>query len=388
MATMAQGISAICRSIECTSYAVARWQKMPALHTKYALLLLIANQLCGIGLLAQDTTRANIADTTSISPSKKTTVFSTMSPLLRGDTVAIRADSLPTNPIANTKVAPPDTAAPKLRYDPKRALRWSLLPGAGQIYNEQYWKAPIMASAFTGAFTMTIKRRVDYNRYYDQYATELAATIPTLSEEDISTLRQQKQNALRDYNRWRVATAVVYGVNLLDAYASAHIRNDRKVHSPVKAAYYSAILPGLGQAYNQKYWKVPIIYAGFAATGYLMFVNGSGMQRATNEFLARTRPGYGALDPELSFYSTDRLLKIRGVYKRYYEISIIVASLWYLLNILDATTDAHLHNFDVSDDLSWHIEPYFETTHIGMASAIPLGGGITTHSGLSWVWRF
>ncbi len=309
-----------------------------------------------------------------------------------GDTIAQKRTK--TTISLNTKA---DTTAPKLRYYPKKALRWSLLPGGGQIYNQQYWKAPLMMGGFGGALFMTVKRKIDYDRDYDQYTAELATTgsglPPTLSTEQLANLRQNKKNALRDYNRWRSLTVVAYGVNLLDAFASAYVRNDRKSHSPVKAAYYAAILPGLGQAYNRKYWKIPIVYGGFAAAGYVMYVNGNGMQRATQEYLARTRPGYGTLDPELAIYNTTRLLQIRGIYKRYYEISIIVASVWYLLNIFDATTDAHLNDFDISDDLSWQIQPYIDSgnrqgTDMTGTNPIQPWGSAIAHSGLTWVYRF
>lgn len=332
--------------------------KIAALHTLPILYWCIILLLFTHNTLAQDTL--------SINPIK--------------DTIAI---TIPNDTIIDT------SHTPVLRYNPKHALRWSLLPGAGQIYNQQYWKAPIFMGAFAGALTMTIKRKVDYNNYYDQYATELLNSgmgNATLNAEALTALRKDKQNALRDYNRWRMATATVYGIGLLDAYLSAHIRNDIKTHSPIKAAYYSAILPGLGQAYNKKYWKIPLVYAGFAATGYFMYVNGKGMQLYTKEYLVRTRPGYGDANPDLVLYSDDTLLKIRGLYKRYYEISIIAASLWYLLNILDATTDAYLHDFDISDDLSWHVQPYLNT--IGDNSSRYLPNATTTYSGITWVWNF
>ena len=296
-------------------------------------------------------------------------------------------DTVVTQPIVladTAQIAPKaDSTRQKSTKELKKALRWSLLPGGGQIYNRQYWKAPIMAGTFAACLGMNIKRRIDYSHYNDQFEAEvalIAAGTPTLSDADLTILRQNRQNAQRDYNRLTMANIYIYGINLIDAYASAHAHQNPNIHSPVKAAYYSTMLPGLGQLYNKSYWKIPVVYAGFGVAGYFMYVNQSGMQRYTQEYLARTEVGYGDSDPELAIYSDDTLLKIRGLYKRYYEISIIGASLWYLLNILDATTDAYLHDFDISDDLSWHVQPYFEQ--------LPNRTTYATHSGITWVWNF
>lgn len=347
----------------------------------------------GSPLYAQKTPPAGVATDTVLRTQPES--WPLMPTTLSRDTITQSSDTLFRSTKAAQTTTAPDTTQPKQRYSPKKALRWSLLPGGGQIYNQQYWKAPLIIGAFSGALTMTIKRKLDYNHYYQQYTAELTNLgigLPaTLTSEELADLRGKKQRALRDYNHWRVATAVVYGVNLLDAFASAYVRNDRKAHSPVKAAYYSAILPGLGQAYNRKYWKIPIVYGGFAAAGYIMYTNGNNMQRATKEYLARTRPGYGDLDPALAIYSDSRLLQIRGIYKRYYELSIIVASVWYILNIIDATADAHLNDFDISDDLGWQVKPYFDTggnaAHTNTLPALSNNYPIT-HSGLTFVWQF
>ena len=240
-----------------------------------------------------------------------------------------------------------------------RALLWSaLLPGAGQAYNRQYWKTPLAAGAVAGAGILAIKYKSDYNRYKADYNQELL--YPTLSDSDFEALRQNKKSAMKSYNAWGAIALSLYGLNIADAYLSALIARDRKKHSPVKAAYYSAILPGMGQVYNKKYWKMPIVYGGLATSGYFIYTNKVELNRFREEYLARTHPGYGPRDNTLIFASEATLLKFYNRYKRYYEISIIAGSLWYILNILDATIDAHLHDFDMSDDLSWQIRPYMD----------------------------
>lgn len=131
-------------------------------------------------------------------------------------------------------------------------------------------------------------------------------------------------------------------------------------HSPKTAAILSAALPGLGQIYNRKHWwwKVPIIYGGFAGLGYSVYFNQSNF--------VKYRDGYRTLVGDTSLtrypvdgtqYSASQLKELRSFYKRNRDLSIIFITVLYGLNILDATVQAHLFDFDVSDDMSLHIMP-------------------------------
>jgi len=123
--------------------------------------------------------------------------------------------------------------------------------------------------------------------------------------------------------------------------------------SPRKAALYSASLPGLGQIYNQKYWKLPIVYAGFGTLVYFIDRN----QRYYMDFkMALLDEDY-----QLKYYEfelTDEQLR-RGldVYKRWRDLSIIGVAGFYALQILDAMVDAYLFDWDVGEDISLHMEP-------------------------------
>lgn len=131
-----------------------------------------------------------------------------------------------------------------------------------------------------------------------------------------------------------------------------------KKHSPTKATLMSVALPGLGQIYNRKYWKVPIIYAGFGVLTYFIITNTDEYLNYTCAYIESsngvTTGNYSDL---VNKYSTDVLLSQREYYRRNMEISFLLTALWYTLNILDATVDAHLYTFNISDKLTMRIEP-------------------------------
>lgn len=273
---------------------------------------------------------------------------------------------------APSKNTPPDS----LLKDPNKALLWGLIPGGGQVYNQQYWKAPIFAGGLVGISAFAIKRRRDYNRHYKNYTQQLKELSGnSLLGNDFAQIRKQKKRALRDYNIAVNGAAIFYVFGLADAYMSTQVINDHLLNSPIRAAYLSAVLPGLGQAYNKRYWKIPIVYGGLGTTGYFVYYNASRMQRFTDEYLARNSPGYGELDPDLARYpSNSILLANRAQYRRNMQISIFVGVGWYILNILDALVDAHLRDFDIDDDLSLRVSPYIAPVNTLSGMERPAGG--------------
>jgi hypothetical protein len=128
------------------------------------------------------------------------------------------------------------------------------------------------------------------------------------------------------------------------------------VHSPKRAALYSAILPGMGQVYNKKYWKVPIIAVGAGALIYGLNFNQSNFSMFKEELIKRQQ-NLGNLDPDLDRYTDANLNELQDFYRRNRDLTIVGMALLYALNIIDATVDAHLFDFNVSDDLSMHIRP-------------------------------
>lgn len=120
--------------------------------------------------------------------------------------------------------------------------------------------------------------------------------------------------------------------------------------APAKAAFYSAVLPGLGQAYNKRYWKIPIVYAGIGAGIYFYSVNDREYNRYRDAYKRRLA-GYS--DDEFQGVLEDAtLISAQEKFRRQKEISILVTAAIYILNIIDANVDAHLRQFNVDEDLS------------------------------------
>lgn len=143
-------------------------------------------------------------------------------------------------------------------------------------------------------------------------------------------------------------------VKLPEAIAPAAI----KPHSAHKATLYSLFLPGLGQAYNHKYWKIPIVYAGFAATGYFAFTNQSYYLKFREAYNYTLAGRQDPIDNEyVGRYTLDQLKSQRDLYRRNMEFSFVLGGLVYILNVIDATVDAHLFNYDVSDDITLKLYP-------------------------------
>ncbi|MCD4745428.1 MAG: hypothetical protein K8R58_03930 [Bacteroidales bacterium] len=132
-----------------------------------------------------------------------------------------------------------------------------------------------------------------------------------------------------------------------------------KYHSPHKATIYSLVLPGLGQAYNKKYWKIPVIYAGFGTLIYFITKNNKEYKLYRDAYNHKLISG-DTLPPVNDYeskYDTDALQGAKDYYRRNLDLTYILTGLWYLINVFDATVDAHLFDWDVSNDLSLKLEP-------------------------------
>lgn len=142
-----------------------------------------------------------------------------------------------------------------------------------------------------------------------------------------------------------------------DSLEREKAKNKRIYARPRRASIMSAVIPGLGQVYNRKYWKVPVIYAGLGAFGWIFKQNNDQYQ-----FYRRNLRAVYDDDPNTkneTHYSPDQLQSQKVYYKRYRDLAAIGMGAIYLLNIIDANVDAHLRTFDVSDDLSLRAGPWF-----------------------------
>ncbi len=140
------------------------------------------------------------------------------------------------------------------------------------------------------------------------------------------------------------------------------VMSEAELHSPKKATIMSAVLPGLGQIYNRKYWKLPIIYGGLAGLVYSAGFADKRYKNYKEAYILRTDENPATIDKydyqldngEMK-YSENGLLELKEYYRRNRDLSYIILFGIYALNIIDANVDAHFFNFDISDDLSLNI---------------------------------
>jgi len=145
-----------------------------------------------------------------------------------------------------------------------------------------------------------------------------------------------------------------------------------KTHTPKKAAIYSAIFPGAGQFYNRRYWKMPIIYAGLFVAGGFIAENNQLYNEYKNEAINRYNYDVVEAYPSLT---DQQVLTNMEYYEKRRNINILIFVGVYILQIVDATVDAHFFNFDVSEDITLHAEPFIN--QLDFNSTAPINTGLT-----------
>ena len=202
-----------------------------------------------------------------------------------------------------------------------------VMPGTYQIYNKDYWKLPFVFGGLGGFGGVGIYSHVMYHKTNDP--------------------------AYKNLRSWMIAGfAATYWATLMDGVIS--YKSDRKPH-PGKATLYSLLLPGLGQAYNGEYWKIPIYWGLLAGTYHFYYVN-------KNNYL-RYKRIYNELNDENATYqgpaqiTSSTALYYRDVFRRYRDYSMLGMVLVYVIQIIDANVFAYMDGFEVSDDITFRVEP-------------------------------
>ncbi|NBC57224.1 MAG: hypothetical protein GVY05_02920 [Bacteroidetes bacterium] len=126
--------------------------------------------------------------------------------------------------------------------------------------------------------------------------------------------------------------------------------NPFDANAPAKAAFYSAVLPGLGQAYNKSYWKIPLAYIAIGTPLYFYIDNNNQYQRYRDAFKSRLA-GFEN-DEFIGILNDDDLIEAQKLFRENRDLSLLLTIAAYILNIIDANVEAHLNQFNISDDLT------------------------------------
>ncbi len=220
--------------------------------------------------------------------------------------------------------------------------------GAQQMYNKQYWKLPVIY----GGMAATAGAGIYFRHQYNVDRNNRDRTISNLCF---------------------LGTGLIYWGSLLDG-----VGNYKKGTYPQagKATLYSALLPGLGQAYNGEYWKIPIYYTGLMCSAHFLVTY--------NTNYLRYKRIYNAATAENSTYdgpvSASTAKYYRDVYRRYRDYSVVALAGFYLLQIIDANVFSYMQNFELGDDISMSVSPTMISPDMGYAMNT---GGYSGRSGFS-----
>ena len=252
----------------------------------------------------------------------------------------------------------------------------AVLPGYGQIYNKQYWKLPILyglVGTSLGMFIHENKRYAPLKAEYDRMTDGSLYRTPELDELQAQMIRS---NTRRQIYLGAMLASYIYFIG--DA-AVNYTTND--VSRVKKATTLSTICPGAGQIYNRSYWKVPFVIGGFASMIYCIDWNNRGYQRFQKAYSLLTDyeahpENYpdGPTDEFRGRYSSSFIKNLKDSYRRNRDLCIIVTCAVYILQIIDAHVDAHLKDYDISDDLSFNIEPLVQYNYVPSLGNKPMYG--------------
>lgn len=245
-----------------------------------------------------------------------------------------------------------------------------ILPGSGQFINKQYYKIPIIYAGIGGLGYIGYKSNSLYHEYYKKYQIATANPIDFSKSsggiegtKNALAYANQLNSIQNDYIRFKQMRNISYGaagaLYLLSVADAVVNFDDKQEHSVGKATILSTIFPGLGQAYNKKYWKIPILYGGFTALGYAISFNSREYKRYQKAYNYVTDRNPDTVDEFNNAISADQLKSNRDYFRRNRDYAIIGTVAVYILNIVDAHVDASLYNYEIDDNLAFRVTPTF-----------------------------
>lgn len=200
----------------------------------------------------------------------------------------------------------------------------------------------------------------------------------TVSAKDTTKRHSRKLSAFKKLPRTTQSDKVVVtpdsNVNGLHVTADTVVVATAPGHSPTKALWMSAVLPGLGQVYNKQAWKIPIIYAGAAGVTYFAITNYRSREKFKNEYINRQNGNTEDLLERYANYPDANIYSLYQSYNRNFQLSIIVGGVFYVLNIIDAYVYGHLFDFEITDDISLHLRPNVDLFTFGNGFSSPSTG--------------
>lgn len=259
----------------------------------------------------------------------------------------------------------PKQKMPQRDFTSRVWLSAHVLPGYGQFVNKQYWKLPIFYGGMAGGLYLGINANKEYLHRLYRY-NSLAVDDPS-KELFKQRMVQQKQTR----NLYYATAGAFYMASVVDA---VFVYSKGK-HSPAAATIFSTLVPGLGQAYNRKYWKVPVVYGSLATLYFVTSWNNRGYTRFKTALRLNTDGDPETVDEFDGERKAEDLRYYMNSYRRNRDIAALGFAFVYILNVLDANVDAHLYDWNVDDNLSFRVEPTLINSDLALInSSAPVFG--------------
>ena len=214
--------------------------------------------------------------------------------------------------------------------------------GAEQFYNKDYWKIPVIYAGIGTGIGLGLKYRHQYKTSKDAYDAAFAV--------DPETTLTVDDNARHMATYMFAGAGLIYWGSLMDGVVN--YKKEIKGQAG-KATIYSILLPGLGQAYNGEYWKIPIYWGAMIGSYHYYATNNTNYKRYKrihNEATAEDSTYEGLIPAERALY-------YRNVFRRFRDYSVVALVGSYLLQVIDANVFSYMQDFEVNDDLSLKVSP-------------------------------